>query len=120
MQRDYIERNAVLEEALSDKAVRGGLADETDIKRIIADVISADVVSVREYQELAGENRELKKLLKLAIEDFDTLFEETPECSFNLDCKYCPFGEIDTDGIPNCNEWRYKEEAEKLLEGDNK
>lgn len=120
MEREYIERNAVLEEALSDKAVRGGLADETDIKRIIADVISADVVSVREYQELAGENRELKKLLKLAIEDFDTLFEETSECSFNLGCKYCPFGEIDTDGIPNCNEWRYKEEAEKLLEGDNK
>ena len=76
---------------------------------------------VREYVKcLENKNRELKRLLKLAIEDFDTLFEETPECSFNLDCKYCPFGEIDTDGIPNCNEWRYKEEAEKLLEGDNK
>ena len=76
---------------------------------------------VREYVKcLEDKNRELKRLLKLAIEDFDTLFEETPECSFNLDCKYCPFGEIDTDGIPNCNEWRYKEEAEKLLEGDNK
>ena len=44
MERDYIERNAVLEDALSDKAVRGGLADETDIKRIIADVISAEQV----------------------------------------------------------------------------
>ena len=76
---------------------------------------------VREYVKcLENKNREFKRLLKLAIEDFDTLFEETPECSFNLDCKYCPFGEIDTDGIPNCNEWRYKEEAEKLLEGDNK
>ena len=76
---------------------------------------------VREYVKcLENKNREFKRLLKLAIEDFDTLFEETNECSFNLGCKYCPFGEIDTDGMPNCNEWRYKEEAEKLLEGDNK
>ena len=75
---------------------------------------------INDSQQALKKNEELKRLLKLAIEDFDTLFEETPECSFNFDCKYCPFGEIDTDGIPNCNEWRYKEEAEKLLEGDNK
>lgn len=57
MQRGYIERNAVLEEALNNKAVSGGLADETDIKEIINDVPSADVVSVREYQKLAGEKQ---------------------------------------------------------------
>lgn len=84
------------------------------------DLYKRDIKNLRDdLNMLRKENRELKRLLKLAIEDFDTLFEETPECSFNLDCKYCPFGEIDTDGIPNCNEWRYKEEAEKLLEGDN-
>lgn len=122
MQRDCIERNAVLEDALSDKAVRGGLADETDIKRIIADVPSTDVISVREYQELAGENRELKKLLKLAIEDFDTLYDyELVKCSSDFECKYCPFCTRDINsGLYCCNEWRYKEEAEKLLEGDNK
>lgn len=67
MEKEYIERNTVLEYALCDKAVMGGLADETDIKRIIADVPSVDVISVREYQELADENRELKRLLKLDI-----------------------------------------------------
>ena len=122
MEREYIERNAVLEEALSDKAVRGGLADETDIKRIIADVISADVVSVIEYQKLASENRELKKLLKLAIEDFDTLYYyELIKCSSDFECKYCPFCTRNiNDGLYYCTEWRYKEEAEKLLKGDNK
>lgn len=114
MQRDYIERNAVLEEALSDKAVRGGLADETDIKRIIADVISADVISVREYQELAGENRELKRLLKLAIEDIDN-------CSF---CSMCA-NHNDENKCRKCKaitldmfKWKHGDEAEKLLKGE--
>ena len=52
MEREYIERNAVLEEALNNSAVRAGLADEIDIKEIINDVPSADVISVRDYQEL--------------------------------------------------------------------
>ena len=122
MEREYIERNAVLEEALNNKAVSAGLADETDIKIIINDVPSADVVSVSEYQELAGENRELKRLLKLAIEDFDTLYDyELVKCSSDFECKYCPFCTRDINsGLYCCNEWRYKEEAEKLLEGDNK
>ena len=114
MQRDYIERNAVLEEALSDKAVRGGLADETDIKRIIADVISADVVSVREYQKLAGENRELKRLLKLAIEDIDN-------CSF---CSMCA-NHNDENKCRKCKaitldmfKWKHGDEAEKLLKSE--
>lgn len=108
MQRDYIERNAVLEDALSDKAVRGGLADETDIKRIIADVISADVVSVRDYQELAGENRELKKLLKLAINDLDYAMNVGK-------CAVCSNSCCEANSI--CK-WKYKEEAEKLLKGE--
>ena len=114
MERDYIERNAVLEEALSDKAVRGGLADETDIKRIIADVISADVVSVREYQELAGENRELKRLLKLAIEDIDN-------CSF---CSMCA-NHNDENKCRKCKaitldivKWKHGDEAENLLKSE--
>lgn len=114
MERDYIERNAVLEEALSDKAVRGGLADETDIKRIIADVPSADVVSVREYQKLAGENRELKRLLKLAIEDIDN-------CSF---CSMCA-NHNDENKCRKCKaitldmfKWKHGDEAEKLLKSE--
>ena len=113
MERDYIERNAVLEEALSDKAVRGGLADETDIKRIIADVISADVVSVREYQELAGENRELKRLLGIAIADFEFVTKMCDETQ----CENCPHNYLRNYPC-DCCEWQYKDEAEKLLNNE--
>ena len=114
MKRDYIERNALIEEALSDKAVRGGLADETDIKRIISDVISADVVSVREYQELAGENRELKRLLKLAIEDIDNR-SFCSMCANHSDenkCRKCKAITLDMF------KWKHGDEAEKLLKGN--
>lgn len=47
MEKEYIERNAVLEEALNNKAVSAGLADEIDIKGIINYVPSADVVPVK-------------------------------------------------------------------------
>ena len=114
MKIDYIERNAVLEEALNNKAVSGGLADETDIKRIIADVISADVVSVREYQKLEYENRELKRLLKLAIEDIDN-------CSF---CSMCA-NHNDASKCRKCKaitldmfKWKHGDEAEKLLKSE--
>ena len=114
MEREYIERNAVLEEALNNKAVRASLADETDIKEIVNDVPSADVVSVREYQELAGENRELKRLLKLAIEDIDN-------CSF---CSMCA-NHNDESKCRKCKaitldmfKWKHGDEAEKLLKSE--
>ena len=113
MERDYIERNAVLEEALSDKAVRGGLADETDIKRIIADVPSADVISVREYQKLVGENRELKRLLGIAIADFEFVTKMCDETQ----CENCPHNYMRNYPC-DCCEWQYKDEAEKLLKGE--
>ena len=114
MEREYIERNAVLEEALNNKAVRASLADETDIKEIINDVPSADVISVREYQELAGENRELKRLLKLAIEDIDN-------CSF---CSMCA-NYNDENKCRKCKaitldmfKWKHGDEAENLLKSE--
>ena len=113
MEREYIERNAVLEEALSDKAVRGGLADETDIKRIIADVISADVVSVREYQKLAGENRELKRLLGIAIADFEFVTKMCDETQ----CENCLRNYMRNYPC-GCCEWQYKDEAENLLKSE--
>ena len=114
MEREYIERNAVLEDALSDKAVSGGLADETDIKEIVNDVPSADVISVREYQELAGENRELKRLLGIAITDFEFVTKMCDETQ----CENCPHNYMRNYPC-DCCEWQYKDEAEKLLKGDN-
>ena len=114
MEREYIERNAVLEEALNNKAVRASLADETDIKEIVNDVPSADVVSVREYQKLECENRELKRLLKLAIEDIDN-------CSF---CSMCA-NHNDENKCRKCKaitldmfKWKHGDEAEKLLKSE--
>ena len=113
MKIEYIERNAVLEEALSDKAVSGGLADETDIKRIIADVPSADVISVREYQKLVGENRELKRLLGIAIADFEFVTKMCDETQ----CENCPHNYMRNYPC-DCCEWQYKDEAEKLLNNE--
>ena len=114
MEREYIERNAVLEEALSDKSVRASLADETDIKEIINDVPSADVVSVREYQELAGENRELKRLLKLAIEDIDNR-SFCSMCANHSDenkCRKCKAITLDMF------KWKHGDEAENILKNE--
>lgn len=48
---------------------------------------------------LRGENRELKKILKLAIEDFDTLYNyELVKCSSDFECKYCPHCGAKMDG----------------------
>ena len=113
MERDYIERGALLEEALNNKAVRASLADETDIKEIVNDVPSADVVSVREYQELAGENRELKRLLGIAIADFEFVTKMCDETQ----CENCPHNYMRNYPC-DCCEWQYKDEAEKLLKGE--
>lgn len=113
MERDYIERNAVLEEALSNKAVRASLADETDIKEIVNDVPSADVVSVRDYQELASENRELKRLLGIAIADFEFVTKMCDETQ----CESCPHNYMRNYPC-DCCEWQYKDEAENLLKSE--
>lgn len=105
MEREYIERNAVLEEALNNKAVSASLADETDIKEIINDVPSADVVSVRDYQELERANRELKRLLKLAIDDLDYAMNVGK-------CAVCGNSCCEANSI--CK-WKYKSEAEEIL-----
>lgn len=78
-----------------------------------------DIKNLRaDLNMLRDENRELKRLLKLAIEGFDALYE-TDECSLGIDCKYCPFCTRDiNDGLCSCNGWKYKKQAEKLLKGE--
>ena len=74
----------------------------------------------RYIEDLQGENRELKRVLKLAIDDFDTLYDYgLIKCSPDFECKYCPFCTRDiNDGLYYCTKWRYKEEAKKLLKGE--
>lgn len=89
MERDYIERNAVLEEALNNKAVRGGLADETDIKEIINDVHSADVVSVKHGKWRASKSCGVLPTNKFVCSECDGLVIISTyrnRCLYN----YCP------------------------------
>lgn len=74
---------------------------------------------VDENQELINENKELKRLLRLAVEDFETLSDEvvSEDCDFNLFCKSCPFSSND-DYINCAKKWKHAEEAMKLLGDD--
>ena len=71
---------------------------------------------VREHFKcLADENRELKKLLKLVIEDF----ERVTKMCVGYVCDNCPnnySGGCPNDYGDNCV-WQYKDEVEKLLKG---
>ncbi len=67
----------------------------------------------RDYQELAGENRELKRLLKLAIEDFENVTKTCDETQ----CENCPHNYLHNYPC-GCCEWQYKVEAEKLLKSE--
>lgn len=74
---------------------------------------------IRKYLEailiVEKENKELKRLLKLAVEDFETIVHMDFECNlFRFECGDCPFR---NDKTKTCNgEWIHLAEAEKLLE----
>lgn len=63
------------------------------------------------------ENKELKRLLKLAVEDFEILGNEIycSDCDFNFMCRSCP---LRSDN-GNCSKgWKHTDEAMKLIGGD--
>jgi uncharacterized phage protein (TIGR01671 family) len=75
-----------------------------DIKNLRADFETLNEIK----EELYRENAELKRLLKLAIEDFDL--------AMNIGkCGVC--GNSCCEATTICK-WRYKKEAEKLLKGE--
>ena len=71
---------------------------------------------VDENQEFVNENKELKRLLRLAVEDFDFIYREHScvaiECSTD-----CPYSDDETYYCKG--EWKHAEEASELL-GDDK
>lgn len=74
---------------------------------------------INNFSRLEEENKELKRLLRLAVEDFETLSDEvvSEDCDFNLFCKSCPFSSND-DYINCAKKWKHAEEAMKLLGDD--
>ena len=71
------------------------------------------MIMERDYQELASENRELKKLLKLAIADFECVTKMCDETQ----CENCPHNYMRNYPC-DCCEWQYKDEAENLLKSE--
>ena len=60
--------------------------------------------------ELMSELKEAKRLLRLAVDDFDDMHRHIWDCN---DCKSCPLSKGERG---NCGQmWRYTDEAEKLL-----
>ena len=71
------------------------------------------MIMEREYQELAGENRELKRLLGIAIADFEFVTKMCDETQ----CENCPHNYMRNYPC-DCCEWQYKDEAENLLKSE--
>lgn len=94
----------------------------TELKLLRADYENQKSINyelLKENQEHVNENKELKRLLRLAVEDFETLSDEvvSEDCDFNLFCKLCPFSSND-DYINCAKKWKHAEEALKLLGDD--
>lgn len=69
------------------------------------------------------ENRALKRLLRLAVDDLRWMVANTTaegDCIVRqgVDCNYCPLSAFDfNEYIVNCR-WQYETEALKLIGGD--
>ena len=117
MERDYIDREVAFD-IITDLAgmatTKAAYAAIWKSAKELNKIPSADVVSVREYQELASENRELKILLKLAIEDIDNR-SFCSMCANHNDeskCRKCKAITLDMF------KWKHGDEAEKLLKSE--
>lgn len=96
-------------EQLEDlKRDREGFAKTDESNGVFAKDIKAIDIAVKALQE----NKELKRLLKLAVDDFDFIYEEhscTGMIECRKDCTYC-------DDAADCckGEWKHADEAMKL------
>lgn len=63
---------------------------------------------------LQKENTELKRLLRLAVEDFDYIYQEHSCTTMKLCSTDCPYS-----GESYCKgNWKHADEAEKLIGGE--
>ena len=78
----------------------------------------SDIQAINIAVKALEENAELKRLLKLAVEDFEILGNEIycSDCDFNFMCRSCPL----RSNNGNCSKgWKHTDEAMKLIGGDN-
>ena len=71
---------------------------------------------VEENQEFVNENKELKRLLRLALNDFEFIYDEH-SCAGECECDtFCPYNMEKNSCL---GKWKHAEEASELL-GDDK
>ena len=72
---------------------------------------------INNFSRLEEENKELKRLLRLAVEDFEFVYDEHSCTSVSKCDSFCPFNGSEE----NCckGKWKHAEEALKLI-GDDK
>ena len=78
---------------------------------------SKDIQAIDIAVKALEENKRMKELLKLAVEDFEILGNEIycSDCDFNFMCHSCP---LRSDN-GNCSKgWKHTDEAMKLIGGD--
>lgn len=69
------------------------------------------------------ENKELKRLLRLAVDDIRWIAAHNTaegECIVDgeIDCRYCPLSAFDLDDYSVYCRWEHEAEALKLIGGD--
>ena len=76
-------------------------------------------VMLNDIDRIKAKNRELKKILKLVVEDLDFIRKGQGRiCHFSFECAECPFSNGQNEGCIK-NNWRYADKALKLI-GDDK
>lgn len=92
----------------------------TELKLLRADYENQKSINyelLKENQEHVNENKELKRLLRLALNDFEFIYDEH-SCTGECECDtFCPYN----GGKEDCckGEWKHSKEALKLI-GDDK
>ena len=64
-------------------------------------------VMLNDIDRIKAKNRELKKILKLVVEDLDFIRKGQGRiCHFSFECAECPFSNGQNEGCVK-NKWRY-------------
>lgn len=95
------------------KRDREGFAKTDESNGVFAKDIKAIDIAVKALQE----NKELKRLLKLAVDDFDYIDKNFGCAGCHKGWEKCPYNTGEKDC---CTEkWKYHDEAMKLIGEDN-
>ena len=99
------------------KALEENQKLKADYERLQEEAKLIDINAANVQKEYEKEIKELKRLLKLAVDDFDYIYEEHSCLGMNgcrIDCPYC-------DDAADCckGEWKHADEAIKLIGEDN-